>query len=104
MASSFEKYVNFKRAPFYVLQGKIPEKMIAADWMKMELDEDPPELEVMLNDLIFPGNFRRMVDSPFDLPEEVEHGAIHCTKQGMIFVGVNEAWIMLGSAIARYKQ
>lgn len=103
MASSFEKYLNLKKPPVFVLKGKIPPKYVPNGWLQQDLEVDPEEVNTPLTDLIFPGNFRRMIESPFDLPDEVEDGAIHITQQGMLFVGINGSWVMFGSAIAKYK-
>lgn len=102
MASDFVKYIDLKKAPVYALKGKIPPKFIPEGVVAQELEVDPPELDTPLKELIFPGNFRPIADSPFRLGDP-QHGEIKVTAQGMIFMGIGEAWVMIGSAIARYK-
>ena len=101
MSSDFVRYVDLKKPPIITLRGKISDKRVPPGVIKQELDTDPPELETTLTSLIYPGNWKPIVDDAFDLPKSVEHGQIHPTKDGHLYMGVNESWVFIGSAIAR---
>lgn len=100
--SEFVKYINFKKASVICLRGLIPDKVVPSGVIKQELEAEPPELDKSIKELLYSGNFKQMVDSPFDLPKEATEGEIRVTKQGHLYQGINEMWVMIGSAIARY--
>lgn len=102
MASDFVKYINLKKANVICLRGSIPDKVIPPGIVKQELDVEPVELDKPIKELMYAGNFKTIVESPFDLPEEAHEGEIRVTQQGHVYQGINESWVMIGSAIARY--
>lgn len=100
--SDFVKYVHLKKANIICLRGAIPDKAVPDVYIKQELEVEPPELDTKIKDLLYSGNFKQLVDSPFELPAEAHEGEIRVTKQGHLYQGINEMWVMIGSAIARY--
>jgi len=101
--SEFVRYVDLKKAPVIALSGKISDKRIPPGVIKQELDVEPPELSVTINELMYAGNWKSLVDDAFQLPAEAQHGEIRPTKDGHLYQGINDSWVMIGSVIATVR-
>lgn len=99
--TDFVKYIDLKKPPVFALSGTISDKQIPQGVIKTECDVIPPQLEATLDSLVHANNWKPLVDTPFDLPAEADHGQIRPTKLGQLFIFATDAWVMLGHVSTR---
>lgn len=83
--TEFVKYMGIKGAPVVALQGCISDKALPKGWVKQDLYEVPSEVNTPLNSLIYPGLWKPMVDTVFDLGDG-EHGEVRPVGNGQLYM------------------
>ena len=84
------RYTQLKGPSIYAPVGAISSKSVPPGWVETEVKEIPDELNSPLIEFMNPGEWKGLKDDAFSLPLDSYHGEIRPTKQGHLYIFIQE--------------
>lgn len=98
-ATDYVRFVHLQKPSIIALKGVVSEKATPQDYIFENCKEVPDTVSSTLDELVYPGNWKPLVDSIFHLPSNAEEGEIHPTTQGYLCIFSKGSWVVIGNAL-----
>lgn len=97
-AEEFEQATDIGGISIIALKGALSHKAAPKHFMFTDVEEVPECLNLPIGDLVSASQFHRLVDTPWDLPNDAEVGDVHPCRDGKLFIFASDTWVLLTNA------